>query len=440
MSILKNSRLGQGYAGMAIKNSVNHVSTAVIIKIGSLIFTAIIARLLMPELFGLYSLVFTTIFTFSSFADLGVGTALTLFVSKALAKNDEKKAKSYFVYLLKIKILLTVISFAILLTTAKFIATSYYQKPIFLALFAGSFFVIVLSLINFIEYLFKSSNQFQGVLQKEIFFQIARVLISPLIIILLLKYALTQEMSVLVVTISVLLPYIITFIFFSFMAKKKVDFLKSSSEELAEEDKEGIKMFILPLSVSLILQTILDNIDVILLGRFTNPEFIGYYSAAFNLVSPATAITALSTALFPIFSRLEGEQLKRGLKKSVKITLLMSLCLTILIIIFSPIMVRLVYGEDYLSAINLLRLGALVIIPSSIIGIYVNFFISKKKAKMTAKVLFFMVIIKAIIGFVLVTVFVKTSPFLAVIGVISARVITEYTHLGILLLFSRKAD
>ena len=55
-----------GNSGQAIKNSTFQLATNLVAKIGSLFFTIIIARLLMPELFGLYSLALATILMFSA--------------------------------------------------------------------------------------------------------------------------------------------------------------------------------------------------------------------------------------------------------------------------------------------------------------------------------------------------------------------------------------
>lgn len=430
----------KGYSRLAIKNSVHQLSLTVIAKIGGLIFTAIIARVLMPELFGLYSLVFFTIFTFASFSDIGIGTSLVRFVSMALAKGDEKKAKSYSVYHFKIKIILTTISFLALIISARFLSTTYYQKPIFLALLVGSLLMVILSMIGFIENFFRSINQFQGISMKEAFFQIARVLIAPVLIIILLKYTLTQEMSLTIVVLAIFIPYALTLIFFAFLAKKKIGFLKTSSESLNNDEKKDVRKFIIPLAISLICYTILDQTDIILLGKFVNSEFIGYYAAAFFLIGPATALATLSTALFPIFSRLEGEQLKRGLKRSLMAIFILSILFTVIIVVLAPWIVKIAYGDKYLTAISLLRLGALVIIPSSMTAIYVNFFISKGKSKLTAKILIFLTIVKLILGYVLVAHFVKVSLFAATVGVISARVIIEYLQLGILFFFIRRSD
>jgi len=237
MGILKRikkfkERKLKGYSRLAIKNSIHQISLTVIAKIGGLLFTAIIARVLMPELFGLYSLVFFTIYTFVSFSDMGVGTSLIRFVSMALAKGDKKKAKSYSVYHFKIKIILTTISFLALIISARFLSTTYYQKPIFLALLVGSLLIVILSMIGFIENFFRSTNQFQGISMKEAFFQIARVLVAPVLIIVLLKYALTQEMSLMIVILALFIPYALTLIFFTLLAKKKIVFLKTVSKTI----------------------------------------------------------------------------------------------------------------------------------------------------------------------------------------------------------------
>ncbi len=422
---------------LALKNSSYQITTTIITKIGSLIFTAILARILMPELFGLYSLVFFTIFTFVSFADMGVGTALTRFVSKSLAKGDEKKAKSYSIYLFKFKIFLTLTVFVLFIISAKFIATNYYEKPIFLALLTGSMFVIILSIINFLESMFRSINKFQFISTKEFIFQISRLLLAPTTILILLKYISTQEIKISIVVSVIFVPYLITLIFFSFLAKKKIKFLKTKSNEISNDEKKEVKKFIYPLSISLIFQTILDQIDIILLGKFVTSEFIGYYSAAFFLISPATALTALSVALFPIFSRLKGNQLRRGLKKSLRILFLVSISFTFIIIVFAPIMVKIVYGSDYAKAVSLLRIGSLVIISSSMIGVYINFFISKGKTKLTTKILILLTIFKFGIGYLLASNLIGISLFAATTGIVVARVVAEYFHLGSLFLFSR---
>ena len=138
-----------GYSGLAIKNSLYQFSTTVITNISSLILLVILARILMPELFGLYSLALSTILLFVAFSNLGVGEAVIKYLSRELEKNNLGKAKAYAAHLIKIRVFLIVIFSLLLVFLSNFISSTYYNKPLFLALFfVGPLFIIFSSLIN----------------------------------------------------------------------------------------------------------------------------------------------------------------------------------------------------------------------------------------------------------------------------------------------------
>src|SRR3989339_886938 len=84
-----------GNTGQAIKNSTYQIATSLVYKISSIIFTIVVARLLMPELYGLYGLALSTIVLFMAFSDFGIGTALLTFIAKNI-DIDKKKAKGYY--------------------------------------------------------------------------------------------------------------------------------------------------------------------------------------------------------------------------------------------------------------------------------------------------------------------------------------------------------
>ena len=144
--------------------------------------------MLMPELFGLYSLALSTILIFITFSELGIGPTLIRFVSKEFGKNKKKiKAKSYIIYLGKLKLSLIFISMLILLIFAKLIANNYYQKPLFLALIAGSLYILFVGITGFLQSILIASNYFKSIFYKEIIFQVIRLIIIPLLILLSLK-------------------------------------------------------------------------------------------------------------------------------------------------------------------------------------------------------------------------------------------------------------
>ena len=146
-----------GNSGIAIKNSSYQLATNIVSKGGSLIFTIILARLLMPELFGLYSVALSTIVLFTAVSELGIGTAMIKFLSQQIEKKG--KIKQYINYLGKIKLFLVIISCIALIASSHYLANTFYQKPIFLALIAGSLYIIFMQLVTFLQPILQSSNR-----------------------------------------------------------------------------------------------------------------------------------------------------------------------------------------------------------------------------------------------------------------------------------------
>ncbi len=429
-----------GNKGIAIKNSIYNISTTAIAKIGGFLFSAIIARILMPELFGLYSLALSMVFTFVVFADLGIGSTLIRFVSGALAKGNDKKAKGYYDYLLKLKFLLVIVISLILIVSSKFIAVDYFNKPIFLALLIGSLSIIFISFVSFMESFFQSLNNFRFLLLKESLFQFLKIVIPTGLILLFLKLSASQEINIFLITIFVTVPYVLTLFLLIFFAKRKISFLNLPKTSINSQDKKRIIRFILPLSLFALATSLFGYMDMILLGKFVTAEFIGYYSAALVLLSFPAAFSGFSTVLFPIFSRLTGKRLEAGLKRSVRTILAISIVLSILLILFAPIIVNIVYGSDYQIAAIFLRIFSLLIISSQMTGLYTNYLISKGETKILPKILISVSAIKLAIDLSLIFFFLMSQPPLTItMGIAIVRIFSEYLYLGVLVIYSRRS-
>jgi len=59
----------QNFSKIAIKNSSYFLARNLILKFGGLIFTILIARLLLPELFGIYALILSLVTIFITFTN-----------------------------------------------------------------------------------------------------------------------------------------------------------------------------------------------------------------------------------------------------------------------------------------------------------------------------------------------------------------------------------
>ena len=418
-----------GNTGQAIKNSAYSFSTTLVQKIGAIIFTIIIARLLMPELFGLYSLALTTIGLFAIISDLGISSTLIRFFSKELAKN-KPNTWGYYDHLLKIKFLLTFFASLILILSSYWIASIYYDKPIFYALLAGGLYIFITSFLSFFESIYQSFNNFKKSLMRESIFQVLRLIIIPLIIIFSLKFS--ENILLLNILLGLSFCYLIALIFL--FIKRPI----LSGKNLNKEQKKQVNKFILPLTAIALSGVFFVSIDKIMLGHFVSAEFIGYYAAAFSLIGAVMGFLSFSGALFPIFSRLGGEKLEKGLRKSVKMILLASFIIILITLIFSPLIIKIIYGTQYSLSTNLLRLLAILIISEPLAAIYSNYYVAIGKTGKMVKLLILAALLNIILNYVLIIALLPRGNLAAVFGAVIATLISRYLFLFGLIVFRKK--
>ncbi len=368
-----------GDTGQAMKNSSYQLAQNLIFKFGSLLFTIVIARMLMPELFGLYSLALATIVLFASFSDLGIGSAFMTFGAKLLGKNKETKVKGYLKKLLKWKFRLIFISSGVLLASAYFIAEIYYAKPIFYALLVGGLYIPIVSLVGFVETIFKTTENFKISLNKEIIFQITRFLFVPLAIFLFLNVGLSNRGMIVITLLAIVAAYSVSLLYLVYSAKKKIKFLGVKSEDLNKKEVKELKKFILPLSATAMAGMFFGYVDTLMLGHFVTSKFIAYYGAAFSLIGGAAAIIGfMALALMPIFARKSGKALESIFKKARNLTLLISLFAGVVTYFVSYYIVRIIYGVGYLQAVPILKWLSILIVLLPLLALYVSYSTTQK--------------------------------------------------------------
>ena len=116
----------------------------------------------------------------------------------------------------------------------------------------------------------------------------------------------------------------------------------------------------------------------------------------------------------------------------------LSLFLIFITILLAPLIIKIIYGTEYLSSTNLLRLLSLLILSGPLTAIYTIYFVSKGNTKLIAKLLISTTILNIILNYVLISILVKQSHFLATIGAVIATLISGYAYLGLLILRRKK--
>ncbi len=409
-----------GETGIAVKNSIYQFSTNVISKVGALLFTVILARLLLPEKFGLYSLALSTIILIGGFSDLGIGTALVRYIAR-----DKKKAGSYIKYLAKLKVSLTILVSLVLLVIAYWLANDFYNKPIFYALLAGSLYILSTSFTSFISSIFQAENNFSWPLFKELFFQVIRLIVLPIAILFGLNYS--TEVFLMIIFLALSICYFLSLLFLFPKLKKY------SMSPLKNKQKDEVNKYIIPLSATVLSGVFFGYIDTIMLGRFVASEFLAYYQAAFALASSAMVLISFSAVLFPIFSRIRGRRLEVGLKKSVFVTIPLSIAALIATFFVAPFVVNLVYGAEYSQATLLLRIISFIFITDPLIGIYSSYLYSLGKTKKVAFAVITSTIVNIVLNFIFITSLLPHGMLMACVGSGVATIISRGVYLGLLI-------
>lgn len=430
----------RGSGGEAIKNSTYQLMITLSAKIGSLLFTALIARMLLPELFGLYSLTLATIVLFSTFSDLGLGSAFMTFCANELSKGNKSKAKAYAKKLIAWKINIILISSLVLILLSYFISNYYYDKPIFYALLAGALYLPLSSILPFMEGLFRISNNFRIPMIREIIFQASRLIIAPTIIFILMKTNLSDEIKIMFVILSIVICYIISLLFLTPIIRKKIIFLKVKESSLNGKEIKDLRKFIFPLSFTLLSGIFFGQIDTLMLGRFVSSESLAYYGVAFSLIASAsTMVSFTSGGLFPIFAKIKGKSLEKLFNKTRNFTFLISLASSLFIFIFSKIVINIIYGEEYLSAVPLLMTFSILALFLPISALYSNYYISQKRTTLLAKLLIITTIINIVLNYFAINYGLQYGEPQALLGAALATITSKLVHfVGLIILKNRK--
>lgn len=436
-----------GNTGLAVKNSFYQFSTNLAGKIGSFIFTVILARLLMPELFGLYSLALSTILIFATISVLGIPSAMVKFISEELGKNKGKSkkkgsTKSYTTYFTKIIAFFILISAALLLAFSDYIANTFYQKPIFMALLAGTLYIIFNAISGFFQSMLQAANEFRPIFKREIIFQVSRIILVPLAVIFAIKYSLTDEINlaliILFLAISLLIASI--FLFFDFKKTYSKKFRQEEKRKtLSKKQKSSVNKFIVATAALALSSTFFGNIDKVMLGIFVSGEFIGFYTAAFSLIGALTPLIGFAAiVLLPIFSRLKGKRLEAGFKKSIRMTLLVSIGAFVGTLIFAYLAILIVYGDQYLTSTNILRALSPLLLVIPFVAIYQSYYISQGNPQKVAKLLVGITILNVILNYILITALLPFGELTAVYGAVIATLISQFAYFGMLVLSRKK--
>ncbi|MFB6212777.1 MAG: flippase [Candidatus Magasanikbacteria bacterium] len=361
--LFKNKSLAQ----KVIKNTF-WLSTG---EIGSRLIKAILiiyaARALGTAGYGVFSYVVGLAGLFTILSDLGLSQILTRQVSKE-PKNSDK----YFVTGFWIKTLLLALTLGIIIfVTPHF---SKIEAAVKLLPLAG-LLVIFDGFRNYISAFFRGEEK----MEKEAALTITTNLSVTTAGLGVLYYSKTAGSLTAAYVLSAGLG---TFLGFYFLRGKiKKLFLKFQRKLITP-----LLSSAWPIAMMSTFGALMLNIDLIMLGFFTNSSDVGLYSAGQRIVQLLYIFpTIIAASFFPAFSKLAkkgAEKIKKVIQKSLKSIFLLAIPVSLGGAILGKGMMNLIFGPQYIEgalAFQVLIFSCLLVFPGKIFTNYLLAFNEHKK-------------------------------------------------------------
>ena len=330
-------------------------SSTVIMAVTSIL----VARLLGPEAYGLYIIVFIVPSFLVNLTDLGVSPALTRFSARLRAEGEERKAAR----LIEVGILFK-LSFSLMLSFFLFfiseeIATHLLNRPgLGPVIQAASLFLVGQAVLNSANAAFIGLDE----TEKSSLLMNLQAVVKAVASLLLITIGLDVAGAVIGFGLGLVIA----------AATGAAILLTHTCPKLKRSSKQGENLRLYqglktmvsygaPLYLSALIASLQNQIRSILLALFTPNIEIGNYHTAINFTVLITLLASpIATSLFPAFSKLKIEKDRNSVEKmfklSVKYTSLIIIPASTALAILSKNVVYTLYGSQYQTAPSYLAL------------------------------------------------------------------------------------
>jgi len=416
-----------------VKNSLWNFLFTLISRAGGILFIALISRALLPENFGIYNLALSIAMIFFSFADLGINKVAMTYISEALSKNYENKAKSHFNYLIKLKLVISfIVSFVLLIVAYPISYIIFNQQMLFIPLILFSVYIFILSISSFFEALFFTIGNVKDINTKELIYQIARI-----ILVFLTFLFLTYNYYLYGVIISLILSLMIILTFLILKLRRREPRLFGKRNYI-EKNKKNLLKFMFYVTIGSISGLFFGYVDTAILGFFTPPSYIGFYSAGFAIIGSLVGFFSFSNIFLPAFSKTSRKNSFVLFNKIFRYTMILTIPSATGIVFLSRYVIYFLYGSDYLQAVVPLCILSILLIEIPFSNLLSSLLLSRKKAKQNSKFLATSAIINVILNIILASILVKISFQLILVGIASSTIFSRVVYSLLLVRYSKK--
>lgn len=369
------------------------------------VIAIILARMLSPAEFGLIAMLAIFIAVAQSFIDSGFGSAL---IQKKGASYTDECSIFYF------NIFVAILAAAILCIFAPLIAT-FYHSPILIPLTRALSFNLVINAFGLIQV---------SLLIKRIDFK-TQLKVSMLA-------------TVLSGAIGIVMAYR-GFGVWSLVAQSlSQNFFRTSllwtfiewrpTWTFSYQSLKSLFSFGSKLLFSGLLDTIFQNIYLVVIGRLFSPADLGFYSRAreFSQLPVQNVSSSVDRVTFPVFSAVQDDKLRlrEGVRKTLSMMAMLTFPMMVGLIVVAHPLILILIGEKWLPCVPYLQLLSVVglLYPLHVINLNVL------KAQGRSDLFFKLEIIKKIIAVIAIIITYQWGITVMIIGQIATSLISYYLN------------
>lgn len=387
-------------ANRLIKNFLSLSAAGFVHSIIAVISTIYLARVLGPEGFGRVNFAFAFVQYFLILSAIGLDTVGI----REVARNKDK-VKEYVGSILSLKLILAFLFFLILMVAIPFL-----NRPKETNQLLFLYGLVLLPSALFFEWTWQGLERMGNIGASKIIRQ------SLYLVLLLLLVKEREDIS--------FVPLIFLGVNIIYAVLLYLLFLKSYGHIHLNFSLENWKALLknsIPIGITLLMGIMFYSMSTLLLGFFRSDEEVGYYNAAFQVISfMLVFITVFSDAIFPTISNLyhtSVEKMEKILSLSGKVLMLVTIPLAVGGTILAPHLMRLLFGSEYSEGVVALQVLIWISIIVSANTIYERGLLAANMQGLIMKVAIIQMMTVFILGFLLVIPFgVKGAAFATLTG------------------------
>jgi len=367
-----------------------------------------LARLLQPELYGIYGLIFAFVGLIGVFMNWGgVFAGLTL-LSKAYTKKDKQEIKNILTYFLKITILAICTVGILSIFLAPFLTDLFYKNSQIgdlarIVLLAGFLTIIY----NLLVIVLQVNRKIKELTILEVFNKFIYIFFP--IIFVLLGFGLNG--IVWGYFISAFIFLISAIFIYSFLIKKD-ELLPSLKQIFLNFKKINFKKYFdfgFLIAINKNLSSLISFLPIIFLGIFSSMQDVAYFKIALSYVMiPSMLLNPISRILdvqLPKSKSYNFEILKKHFYKTAIYSGLISILLVVPFIVLAPFLIKLFYGAEYIPSIDLVYYLSILIVSSGFSVGLGSFYRTVNKMKISIIINICYIILMILLFFIFIRVY-----------------------------------